>query len=145
MSNEISSSNQYSTPNGDYYVGMTADYAKEKGLLNKKIGIDFFDIDKNNDSVLDVFEIKSACEKQAMRNLIGGLGEYSLGLILTLIGVTTEGPSLGLSTTLTVSGAGMMADGFSRSLESTVKKGSLGPRGFIKQELKGFFSNDNDK
>ena len=64
-----------STISNEYYIGMTKEDAERKNLYKKSIGIDFFDIDKNNDGLLDKFEILDARKKESRRNEIRTIGK----------------------------------------------------------------------
>ena len=127
----------YSTPNGDYYLGMTRKEAEDKGIYKKTVGIDFYDIDTNKNDVLDIREIDVAWEKQCTRNMLGGLTESLSGVTLVVIGGIVELPSFFSSTPVLVSGAGMVVDGVSRMMEALTDPGQIGLRGFVKQSIKG--------
>lgn len=88
------------TISGEYYVGMSKEIAEKNDLFKKTIGIDFFDIDKNSDGILDEEEIIAAREKESIRNNIKIIGKTLLsGTILFLactpgIGTCLQGVSL---------------------------------------------------
>ncbi len=96
------------TISNDYYVGMTKKDAEAKNLSKKNIGIDFFDIDKNNDGILDRFEVLKAREKETLRNEIKTLGKTLASSSLFLLsclpnispclkGISLIGKVLGIS------------------------------------------------
>lgn len=127
----------YTTPNGDFYVGMTRKEAETKGIYKKTIGIDFYDIDKDHNGVLSKKEISEACDKYRARNLVGGCFEVAGGCALTGVGALLEIPSLGLSTSALVAGSAMQVDGMRRVGEGfCTDNGNLGLKGQIKEAIK---------
>lgn len=133
----------YTTPDGNFYVGMTKDQAKQKGLYKKFVGMDFCDIDTNNDNVLSKFEIDEATIRQKKRMVIGGLGEALAGTALVTASALAEIPSCGLSSAGIGTGGTMLLDGFTRIGEALLLEQS-GPgttrlRSDAKQKIKSIF------
>ena len=136
MVQEMQSIKPFVTPNGDYYAGMTENEAKEKGLYKKNVGLDFRDIDKDNDKTLSVFEIEEACIKISNRNLVTALGEVAAGITCLFASATLAVPSFGASAALIGSGVALLGDSFTRAAEACTPKGELGViRGKIKQKI----------
>ena len=83
-------SQDVTSKNGTYYVGMTKNQAQKSKIYQAKIGIDFKDLDKDGNGKLSQEEILQGRVKAAKRDAFGagfvGLGAYTtaaVGLIAT--------------------------------------------------------------
>ena len=96
--------NSVTTSNGSYFVGMTKKEAEQKKIYSCFAGIDFKDLDKNNDGILSQKEILEGVKKQSGREkwynrAIGVLGGAVCG-----IATLAEIPSVGLATGIVAAG-----------------------------------------
>lgn len=96
--------NSVTTSNGSYFVGMTKKEAEQKKIYSCFAGIDFKDLDKNNDGILSQKEILEGVKKQSGRekwsNRLWGI----FGAGVATAGAIAELPSVGAATGIIVAG-----------------------------------------
>lgn len=97
-----------STSNGNYYVGMTRSKAEQNDSYSAKIGIDFKDLDTNNDEVLSQKEILEGRVSAAKRD---GAAYIASGLTTTIAGGIVSIGTFGLGLPMIMGGNGFAAYG----------------------------------
>lgn len=96
-----------------FYAGMTADEAKKKNLYKSSTSsINFTDIDKNRNGILEDVEICEERDNECSRKRASGFLQIGGGGLVATVSAIADLPTAGMTTAGVIFGSGMTLAGF---------------------------------